>query len=45
MKHKLNTPIRLLEKVEKKKVVLLGNATKEEFPGWKVFQDLSDFAN
>jgi ankyrin repeat protein len=37
--------IRLLEKVEKKKVVLLGNATKEEFPGWKIFQDLSDLPN
>jgi hypothetical protein len=37
--------IRLLEKVEKKKVVLLGNATKEEFQGWKIFQDLSDLPN
>jgi ankyrin repeat protein len=37
--------IRLLEKVEKKKVILLANATKEEFPGWRVFQDLSDLLN
>jgi hypothetical protein len=37
--------IRLLEKVEKKKVVLLRNATKEEFHGWKIFQDLSDLPN
>jgi hypothetical protein len=37
--------IRLLEKVEKKKVVLLANATKEEFPGWRIFQDLSDLTN
>jgi hypothetical protein len=38
--------IRLLERVEKKKkVILLGNATKEEFPGWKIFQDLSDLPN
>jgi ankyrin repeat protein len=37
--------IRLLEKVEKKKLVLLVNATKEEFPGWKIFQDLSDLPN
>jgi hypothetical protein len=37
--------IRLLEKVEKKKVVLLGNATKEGFQGWKIFQDLSDLPN
>jgi ankyrin repeat protein len=37
--------IRLLEKVEKKKVVLLGNATKEEFQGWNIFQDLSDLSN
>jgi hypothetical protein len=34
--------IRLLENVEKKKVVLLANVTKEEFPGWRIFQDLSD---
>jgi hypothetical protein len=45
MKHKLNTPSDCLRKVEKKKVVLLGNATKEEFPGWKIFQDLSDLPN
>jgi hypothetical protein len=37
--------LRLLEKVEKKKVVLLANATKEEFPGWRIFQDLSDLPN
>jgi ankyrin repeat protein len=37
--------IRLLEKVEKKKVVLLANATKTMFPGWKIFQDLSDLPN
>ncbi|XP_068913163.1 ankyrin-3-like [Tenebrio molitor] len=37
--------IRLLEKVEKKKVVLLANATKDEFPGWRIFQDLSDLTN
>jgi hypothetical protein len=37
--------IRLLEKVEKKKVVLLANVTKEEFPGWRIFQDLSDLTN
>jgi hypothetical protein len=36
--------IRLLEKVEKKKVVLLGNATKE-FQGWNIFQDLFDLPN
>jgi hypothetical protein len=41
----VNHAIRLLEKVEKKKVVLLTNATKEEFPGWKIFQDLSDLLN
>jgi ankyrin repeat protein len=37
--------IRLLENVEKKKVVLLANATKEEFPEWRIFQDLSDIQN
>jgi ankyrin repeat protein len=37
--------IRLLEKIEKKKVVLLANATKEDFPRWNVFQDLSDLPN
>jgi hypothetical protein len=37
--------LRLLEKVEKKKVVLLANATKEEFPGWRIFQNLSDLTN
>jgi ankyrin repeat protein len=37
--------IRLLEKVEKKKVVLLANATKEDFPEWNIFQDLSDLSN
>jgi hypothetical protein len=37
--------IRLLEKVEKKKVVLLANVTKEEFPGWRIFQDLSDLTS
>jgi ankyrin repeat protein len=41
----VNHAIRLLEKVEKKKVVLLTNATKEEFPGWNIFQDLSDLPN
>jgi hypothetical protein len=41
----VNNAIRLLEKVEKKKVVLLGNATKGEFPGWNIFQDLSDLPN
>jgi ankyrin repeat protein len=34
--------IRLLEKIKKRKVVLLANATKEEFPEWRIFQDLSD---
>ncbi|XP_068913159.1 uncharacterized protein [Tenebrio molitor] len=37
--------IRLLEKIKKKKVVLLANATKEEFPEWRIFQDLSDIQN
>jgi hypothetical protein len=37
--------IRLLEKVEKKKVVLLANATKTMFPGWNIFQHLSDLPN
>jgi ankyrin repeat protein len=37
--------IRLLEKIKKKKVVLLANATKEEFPEWRIFQDLSDLPN
>ncbi|XP_068913168.1 uncharacterized protein [Tenebrio molitor] len=37
--------IRLLEIIKKKKVVLLANATKEEFPGWNIFQDLSDIQN
>jgi hypothetical protein len=41
----VNHAIRLLETVEKKKVVLLTNMTKEEFPGWNVFQDLSDLSN
>jgi hypothetical protein len=44
-KEQVNRAIRLLEKVEKKKVVLLANATKEEFPGWRIFQDLSDLTN
>jgi ankyrin repeat protein len=34
--------IRLLEKIKKRKVILLANATKEEFPEWRIFQDLSD---
>ncbi|CAH1381414.1 unnamed protein product, partial [Tenebrio molitor] len=37
--------IRLLEKIKKRKVVLLANATKEEFPEWRIFQDLSDIQN
>jgi ankyrin repeat protein len=37
--------IRLLEKIKKRKVVLLANATKEEFPKWRIFQDLSDIQN
>jgi ankyrin repeat protein len=37
--------MRLLQKDEKKKIVLLTNATKEEFPGRKIFQDLSDLLN
>jgi serine/threonine-protein phosphatase 6 regulatory ankyrin repeat subunit B len=37
--------IRLLEKIKKRKVVLLANATKEEFPQWRIFQDLSDIQN
>jgi hypothetical protein len=38
--------IKLLEKVKKKKVVLLlANATKDDFPGWNIFQDLSDLSN
>jgi ankyrin repeat protein len=37
--------IRLLEKIKKKKVVLLATATKEEFPEWRIFQDLSDIQN
>jgi ankyrin repeat protein len=37
--------IRLLEKIKKKKVVLLANATKEEFPEWRSFQDLTDLQN
>jgi ankyrin repeat protein len=37
--------IRLLEKIKKRKVVLLANATKEEFPKWTIFQDLSDIQN
>jgi hypothetical protein len=44
-KQQVKNAIRLLEKVEKKKVVLLANATKEEFPGWRIFQDLSDLTN
>jgi hypothetical protein len=44
-KEEVKYAIRLLEKVEKKKVVLLANATKEEFPGWRIFQDLSDLTN
>jgi hypothetical protein len=37
--------IRLFERVEKKKVILLANATKDDFPGWNIFQDLSDLPN
>jgi ankyrin repeat protein len=37
--------IRLLEKIKKKKVVLLATATKEEFPEWRIFQNLSDIQN
>jgi ankyrin repeat protein len=44
-KERVKHAIRLLKKVEKKKVVLLANATKEEFPGWNIFQDLSDLPN
>jgi hypothetical protein len=44
-KEEVKQAIRLLEKVEKKKVVLLANATKEEYPGWRIFQDLSDLTN
>jgi ankyrin repeat protein len=44
-KEQVKHAIRLLEKIEKKKVVLLANATKEEFPGWRIFQDLSDLTN
>jgi hypothetical protein len=44
-KEQVKHAIRLLEKVEKKKVVLLANATKDEFPGWRIFQDLSDLTN
>jgi ankyrin repeat protein len=34
--------IKLLERVQKKKVVLLANAKREDFSGWKIFQNLSD---
>jgi hypothetical protein len=44
-KEQVKHALRLLEKVEKKKVVLLANATKEKFPGWRIFQDLSDLTN
>jgi hypothetical protein len=44
-KERVKHAIRLLEKVEKKKVILLAKATKEEFLGWRVFQDLSDLLN
>jgi ankyrin repeat protein len=37
--------IKMLEKIKKRKVVLLANATKEEFPEWRIFQDLSDIQN
>jgi ankyrin repeat protein/energy-coupling factor transporter ATP-binding protein EcfA2 len=37
--------IRLLEKIAKKKVVLLANVTKDDFLGWNIFQDLSDLPN
>jgi hypothetical protein len=37
--------IRLFARVEKKKVILLANATKDDFPGWNIFQDLSDLPN
>jgi ABC-type transporter Mla MlaB component len=44
-KRQVTHAIRLLEKVEKKKIVLLGTTTtKEEFPGWNIFQDLSDLS-
>jgi ankyrin repeat protein len=44
-KERVKCAIKLLKRVEKKKVVLLANITKEEFPGWNVFQDLSDLPN
>jgi ankyrin repeat protein len=44
-KEQVKHAIRLLEKIKKRKVVLLANATKEEFPGWNIFQDLSDLSN
>jgi hypothetical protein len=44
-KEQVKHAIRLLEKVEKKKVVLLANPAKDEFPGWRIFQDLSDLTN
>jgi ankyrin repeat protein/energy-coupling factor transporter ATP-binding protein EcfA2 len=37
--------IRLLEKIAKKKVVLLANVRKDDFLGWNIFQDLSDLPN
>jgi ankyrin repeat protein len=44
-KEQVKHAVRLLEKVEKKKVILLLNATRGEFPGWNIFQDLSDIQN
>jgi hypothetical protein len=44
-KERVKCAIKLLKRVEKKKVVLLANITKEEFTGWNVFQDLSDLPN
>jgi serine/threonine-protein phosphatase 6 regulatory ankyrin repeat subunit B len=37
--------IKMLEKIKKRKVVLLAKATKEKFPEWRIFQDLSDIQN
>jgi ankyrin repeat protein len=44
-KEQVKHAIRLLKKVKNKKVVLLANATKAEFPRWKIFQDVSDLTS
>jgi ankyrin repeat protein len=44
-KAQVKDAIGLLERIEKKKVILLANATKKDFPGWKILQDLSDLSN